>query len=649
MARALVFSNSTLSINLNFSGEIADIFYPYVGQESHVSPGGLPHKLGVFVDGDMSWTSDDDWAVDMDYHDGVLVGDTVVTNKRLGLRLELTDAIDPNSSTFVRSVHVINLGGQPKTVKVFFHQAFQIADSNASMSAQYRPDLPAVMHYRGNRTFLTTLRHKDRYFDDFSVGEFSTDGVKSTYHDAEDGRLSKNLVSNGQVDSVIGLEIKLEAHGSERLEQFLVAAESAAKAENLLAQALGTKAESLVHSAARYWQRWLEPALEVATALPDKYQKLFVRSLLFLKAHIGKNGAVIASLDNSLRCHPENDHYMFCWGRDAAYILWPLVRLGYSEEVLQYFKFVEKVLQPKGYLSHKYRPDGSLGTTWLPYQHPDGSVGEPIQADETASSLFLFGQYYRLSGDKDAVRSYYDSVIGPMANFLADFVNASGLPKPSYHLWEHDYLASTYTTAATYGALVEAAELANAADKSADAERYKKAAKTMRVAAGKLYNNKAGYFYRGIREGEKPFYDEALDVASLYGVFMYGLVDTDSRMFQDTLESVNSRLKAKNGLYVRFEGDDYVGKKETPNAWTLVSLWLAEIAVEQKRYSEAESILDKITSSAGRTGLISEQLTPDDSEPASVQPLAWSHAEYVSTLLDLLPYYTKKAHEDAEK
>lgn len=647
MGRALILSNGILSLNLNQNAEVADIFYPYIGQESHVSPGALSHKIGLFVDDQISWTSDDGWTVTTDYHDGTMVGDTVAINQKLELRLELTDVVDPKSPIFARSIHVVNLSTRSRTAKLFIHQAFCPADSNASSTAQYRPDLPAMMHYRGDRVFMITLTSGKDSFDDYSVGQFSADGSQSTYHDAANGQLSKNQVDNGQVDSVMGLTLELEAHGSGRAEQIMAVSVSPDRAETLFQQALKTGADEIIHKTSEYWRRWLEPAVAAASSLPDNYKKMLIKSLLITKAHVGRNGAVIASLDNSLRQHPQNDNYMFCWGRDAAYILWPLVRLGYTEEALSYFDFVENHLRPGGYLSHKYRPDGSIGTTWLPYQHADGTVGEPVQADETASTLFLFGQYYRLTGDKQTIISYYNSTITPMADFLTNFTDDSGLPRPSYHLWEHEYFTNTYTVGITYAALLEASGLAEATGHTSQSERYRLAAEAMKSQVDKLYNEGEQYFYRGIRLIDSPIYDATIDIASLYGVFMYGLIDLDSEMFQNALESAKSRLKAENGLFIRFEGDDYAGEAAAPNTWPLTSLWMAEIAAQRDEYDEAERIIDKIIA-ASPDGLIPEQLTPDTSAPASVQPLAWSHAELVSTLLDLLPHYTKKAHKNAQ-
>ena len=111
-------------------------------------------------------------------------------------------------------------------------------------------------------------------------------------------------------------------------------------------------------------------------------------------------------------------------------------------------------------MMHKYRADGALGSSWHPYVHGD-MVAPPIQEDETAIVVFMFAQFYHTQQDSALIKDFYGSMIVPMAEFLAEYVDSSsGLPKPSYDLWEQDYMTTTYSTAVTYGGLLAAAELA---------------------------------------------------------------------------------------------------------------------------------------------------------------------------------------------
>ena len=67
MARPIVLSNGELHVGLNKYGVVHDLYYPYVGFENHAAGTGLRHKIGVYVDGTISWTDDDTWEFSFQY------------------------------------------------------------------------------------------------------------------------------------------------------------------------------------------------------------------------------------------------------------------------------------------------------------------------------------------------------------------------------------------------------------------------------------------------------------------------------------------------------------------------------------------------------------------------------------------------------
>lgn len=634
MAKSLVFGNGRLHVGLDEYGLVHDIYFPYIGLENHISPHGTGHKVGIFADGRISWLDEPGWDIRSRYHDGTMIGETIATNEALGVRLEFTDAVDRQTTMFVRSIHLINLRGETREMTLYCHQGFMIGDSAASDTAQYHPDLPAIMHYKGNRVFMVRLAFDDMSFDDFSIGKFDNHTNSGTFRDAEDGKLEKNLVENGRVDSTMGLHCTLQAYDSVLASYVLTATETVAEAEHLLEEYITNGAMHYLARTASSWQAWTQKK-RLPANLDEDYKRAIDESLVVIVAHLDARGAVMASLDSSLRNHPQDDTYNFCWPRDAVYTLWPLLRLGYTDELLTFFDFVVRGLHDDGYVYHKYRADGSLGSTWLPYKQPDGTVHPPIQADETAAVLFLLGQQYRHTNEQAFITRYYETLVEPMANFLAGYTSDDGLPLPSYDLWEHSYLTHTYTTAITYASLLEASELADVYGRSADGARWRAAAEAMQSAAACLYNADEQYFYRGFlarENGEKQF-DATLDISGLYGAFMFGLFDLESEELQASIRT--ARQKLQNGtLYSRFIGDSYYGDGSAPNVWPVVSLWMAEIALERDEMSEAEPVLKAVLSLRSQSGIIPEQVDPVTHVPASLAPLVWSHAEFISALID---------------
>jgi|GEM_PF-2752669 len=634
MAKSLVFGNGHMHIGLNEFGLVHDLYYPYVGLENHLPPHGLPHKIGIYADGRLSWLDSGEWDVTARYHDTTMVGHTIATNDSLGLRVELTDAIDQATTMFIRSIHVINTRDDAREVTLYCHQAFMIGDSASSDTAQYRPDIPAIMHYKGNSVFMVGLESDSVDFDDFSIGTYDSSSGTGTFMDAEDGALAKNMVENGRVDSVMGLKLSVGAYDSVLASYVLVASETVYRAEELFNEYIDNGAMHYLARTAVHWKKWVSKA-RMSSQLDERYRAAVDESLLVIAAHIDARGAVMASLDSSLRNHPQDDAYNFCWPRDAMYTLWPLLRLGYTSELINFFDFAVRGLQDDGYVSHKYRVDGSLGSTWLPYLHPDNSVRPPIQADETAAVLFLLGQYYRQVADQSFIARYYESLVEPMANFLAGYTDDEGLPLPSYDLWEHSHLTHTYTTAITYAALLEASELADVYGRSADGVRWRAAAEAMQSASSCFYDSSRRYFYKGFQraaDGTKQF-DTTFDVSSLYGAFMYGLFELESEEIEASLATLRTTF-SDGPLYPRFEGDNYYGNASKPNNWPIVSLWMAEIALERDEIDIAEALLNAVLELRSPGGMLPEQVNPDSYTPASLSPLVWSHAELISTLID---------------
>src|SRR5690606_26181050 len=116
---------------------------------------------------------------------------------------------------------------------------------------------------------------------------------------------------------------------------------------------------------AAYWKKWLEPAKHAAEKVDPEFQDSFLRSVLIMKSQMDKRGATMASTDTTMLNY-SRDAYAYCWPRDGAYIMWSFIRMGYRDEPLRFFEFMKRGLHSNGYLMHKYRADGALGSSWHP-------------------------------------------------------------------------------------------------------------------------------------------------------------------------------------------------------------------------------------------------------------------------------------------
>ena len=639
MARPIVLGNGELHVGLNEFNLVHDFYYPHVGLENHTLGQGTRHKVGVWVDGQLSWLSDGNWNIHARYPYTALVGHTVVENFELGVRLEFDDFVDSDMSAFMRNIHVINLFDRKRDIRIFMHQAFVIGDSRGNTdTVQYLPDSEAVLHYRGRRAFVISGTHNGEPFDQRSVGLFGIEGREGTWKDAYDGELSNGTVEHGRVDSTIRFKLDIDAHSSERIHYWVAAGTSLRDALYIHKT---IREDGLIHrmyNTIQWWHRWLEPVAETFEDYSIEYRQQALVSAMILRAHVDNHGGVIASADSSLLNYGR-DAYAYCWPRDAVYVLWPLLRLGYTDEILRFFDFARRGMHPHGYLAHKYRADGAIGSSWHPYLHHTGEVAPPIQEDETAAVVFLFAQFYQTHESPRLIQEYYDSMIKPMANFMAEYrYEDTLLPKHSYDLWEERHMTSTYTTAITYAALQAAADLAEVASDDESAVSWRAVADDMHTAAGqRFFNGDLGYIIKGIyREDDEIHEDETFDISSFFGSFMYGLFTVDSYEMKRTVTKIEEIFRQSEHIALpRYYGDNYRRRSGESNYWHVTSLWYAQYCIEVGNIEMAEKILDWCIAHKYESGVMGEQVDPQTGYTVSPAPLAWSHAEYLTTLLDL--------------
>lgn len=643
MGRPIVLSNGELHVGINNFGLVHDFYFPYVGLENHAAGNSLRHRVGVWIDGKISWLDDGDWQLSFSYPHRSLIGHTTARNDAIGILIEFDDAVDSQVSAFMRNVHVVNLWNQDREIRLFMHQAFVIGDARSNTdTAQYLPDSDAILHYRGRRAFIISGMSDGAPFDQHTVGLFGIEGYEGSYRDADDGELSGANVEHGRVDSAIRFKWTIPALSSVRAHYWIAAGTSMREALYVHKQMREDTIQKRLYQTADWWHKWLAPAEQIAGKIAPEHQENFLRSVMIIKSQIDNRGAVIASTDTTMLNY-SRDAYAYCWPRDGAYVLWPLIRMGYEDEPRRFFDFCRRGLHPNGYLMHKYRADGALGSSWHPYTHDDGISAPPIQEDETALVLFVFAQFYQMHPSPRLLHDFYESMIKPMADFLATYIDdITGLPKPSYDLWEEVFLTTTYTTSVVYAALLAAAELAEAADDSGNAVRWRSAADDIYLSAHKhLYNHERKAFYKGvIVKNNQLIRDETLDMASVFGAFMFGLFPVGSEEMNSTIQTM-ARTFGHDDDHIglpRYENDNYrrVSGDIQGNWWIITSLWMAQYYVEIGDHAKADNVLKWVLSQASTTGILPEQISPLDNSFISVAPLTWSHAEYVASLLDMI-------------
>lgn len=631
-------------VGLDNRGQVRDLYYPYVGEANHVSgaSGNYVHRIGIYIDGVISWLEHHDWRITIGCESGSCVGHLFAENQKLGVTLSSKDVVHNEKDVLVRHFTITNTGEKKRTVKLFLSQQFRIFESRRGDTGFFDPRVNAIIHYKGEVALLVNAVVEGKPFSEYNIGLFGIEGREGTYLDATDGVLERNPIEHGSVDSVIGLSFELEAGESNDAYYWVACGKSISEVHAIDKYVLDEGPDRIIQSTEAYWEAWLSRDDIDLSILPDALKTLYERSLIVMRVHADNHGGIIASSDTDM-LHHGRDTYSYVWPRDAALIAHTFAQTGYRNPARRFFEFMERCQDPAGYLMHKYRADGVLGSSWHPWII-NGQPHLPIQEDETATVLFVLWEYYEKYQDVEFIESLYNPFIEPAANFLTEYIESTtGLPQASFDLWEEKYGTSTYTASAVYAALMAAAKFAMVLGKTEPSRTYQAVAQRLRSAiADVLYDKEKGVFAKQVfhtDDGELEF-DWTLDTSSLHGPLFFGVFDIDDEKITRMAQAVDARLQVhgESKGYVRYENDGYYRLQDasSPNPWVICTLWVARYhiakATKHEDLKRPLELLEWTVSHATRSGVLAEQMQPDTREQLSASPLVWSHAEYVLTV-----------------
>ncbi|MFA7309626.1 MAG: glycoside hydrolase family 15 protein [Candidatus Paceibacterota bacterium] len=642
MSRSIVLSNGELCVALDDHAEVRDIYYPHVGLEDHVR-GHYLHRVGVWVEGTMSWFSEDpEWKIDITSETDALASAVVARHASLGVELIFKDIVYNEKPVFIRRISIKNSADRNREIKLYFGHQFEIYKSHGSDTAYFEPLSNSLIHYKGRRVFLMGAQIDGVPFQDYACGRANFQGKEGTHRDAEDGMLSKNPIEHGPADSVMGLYGSYAPAQSRTAYYWLLAAQSIAEAQELNTYVSKKSPEHMIKTASNYWHAWINTYAWDFSSLMPEHVSLFKRSLAVVRAHVDKEGGVLASADSDMLQYGL-DTYSYVWPRDAAYTALALDSFGDTNLARRFFEFCRDVITDEGYFMHKYLPDKSLGSSWHPWIH-EGQFQLPIQEDETALVLYAFYQHYLKSRDLEFLEEMFTPLVEKGANFLVRYRDpVTKLPQPSYDLWERKRGCSTFTSSTVFGALTAAAEMSRILGKDSHEEQYRKVAEEVRAAIVEhLWDEKMGTFVNMVNgNAEHPIFDRTIDMSSVYGVFSFGVLPPNDpklvRAFDTTVMALSQGISC--GGIARFFDDDYyrIDTISPGNPWVITTLWYAEyllaIAKNEKDLKRVRDIFSWVVKHARPSGVLSEQLHPQTGEQVGATPLTWAHACYVTAVI----------------
>ncbi|QDU71278.1 glycoside hydrolase family 15 protein [Mucisphaera calidilacus] len=701
MPRDIPVGNGQLLVTFDQHYRIRDLYYPHVGQENHGSGGAC--GFGVWSDivpatkaerrrKRLFW-SDQGWTIRQGYQEDTLTTDVVMTHPELRLELRCSDVVDFHRPVLVRRIEVHNQTSKPREVRLLHHQDLFLYGTRVGDTAYFDPQVQSIIHYRMQRYVLASFYASgEPAIHEYATGTAGFGGAEGTWRDAEDGHLGNNPIAQGAVDSTIMTRVQLEPNGKQVVHLVIGFGQSYDDVEDLHHFVHRESPQGIIDRTTAYWRLWLNanrvPLCDRdETCLGPEVSELYKRSLLVVRSQIDNGGAIIAANDSDIMQF-SRDTYSYLWPRDGAFVADSLDAAGYPDVARSFFSLCARIINHRGYFLHKYGPDGAAASSWHPWTQ-NGLPQVPIQEDETALVIWALWRHFVRYRDIEFVRPLWMRLIQPAANFMARFRDpATGLPLPSYDLWEERYGVHTFTVASVYAGLKSAEYFARAFGDQRLAETYSQSSYEIREAFCRhLWSQEHGRFLRRIepvdsertarlmgeilagrtpmpegqehlglldrvalpkepREDIEYYRDEVID-SSMYAVFALGLLPVEDERVRKTMEAIEDQLwvKTEVGGVARYRNDYYHQVSQDVdripgNPWFICTLWLADYYIARARsvdeLSEAARFIRWTADRALPSRILAEQVHPESNDPLSVSPLTWSHATFVGTVASYL-------------
>jgi GH15 family glucan-1,4-alpha-glucosidase len=391
--------------------------------------------------------------------------------------------------------------------------------------------------------------------------------------------------------------------------------------------------ESLLSDTLAYWQRWVRKS-----RYQGRYREMVERSALTLKLLVHQpTGALVAAATTSL---PEsiggtrNWDYRFTWVRDAAFSIYALMRLGFTEEAGAFMAWLEDrcTEAPGGHgLQILYNIDGSPARAEEPLEHLRGyrdsrpvrignGAADQLQLDiygELMDSVYLYNKY----GDPISYELWL--ALCRQLEWLQDHWD-----RPDHGVWEvrGPRRRFTYSTMMTWVAFERGIRIAQQRGLPAPLEQWREAANSAYLQVQQCGWNPARHAYVQYPDSH------TLDAGALAMPLVKFTGPRDPR-FLATLERIENEL-VTDSLVHRYRNDGTDGFTEAEGTFNLCSFWYVEALSRAGRLDQARHTFEKMLTYANHLGLYAEEIGPSG-EALGNFPQAFTHLALISAAVNL--------------
>jgi GH15 family glucan-1,4-alpha-glucosidase len=407
------------------------------------------------------------------------------------------------------------------------------------------------------------------------------------------------------------------------------------------------EAEQLFRETVDYWRHWV-----AKSTYRGRWREMVQRSALVLKLlTFEPTGAIVAAPTCSL---PEsigsvrNWDYRYAWIRDAAFTIYSLMRIGYTDEAMQFASFLDArchELEPDGSLQTVYGIDGRSMLKEKTLDHLDGYMGSrPVRIGNEAYRQLQLDISGELMDSMYLYNKYGAPISYELWSYLRRLTNrvCKHWMDKDDGIWEvrngrHHFV---YSKMMCWVAVDRAIRLATKRSFPADWRSW------MRTR-DQIYET---VMQRGWSESKQTFVQsfdrDALDSSLLLMPLVFFVAPHDPRMIQ-TIDAINRSPRdgglGSAGLVFRYKVENAPdGLQGTEGTFNICSFWLVEALTraskdDPTRLQDARVLFEQMLGHANHLGLYAEQIGPRGQALGNF-PQALTHLSLISAAFNLDRY-----------
>jgi GH15 family glucan-1,4-alpha-glucosidase len=404
------------------------------------------------------------------------------------------------------------------------------------------------------------------------------------------------------------------------------------------------EAEEQFKETVDYWRHWISKC-----TYTGRWREMVRRSALVLKLlTFEPSGAIVASPTCSLPENVEgtrNWDYRYTWIRDAAFTLYGLLRIGFTDEAGRFMSFLERItreIDPVWPLQVMYTIEGNHNLTEQILDHLEGyKESRPVRIGNAASNQLQLDIYGELMDSVYLYNKYgtpisYD--LWTKLRFLVNWV-CDNWQQADAGIWEvrGERQHFVYSKLMCWVAIDRGLRLAEKRSFPADRERWLK-------IRDQIYEDVMVNGWNPERQAFVQYYgSSSLDAANLIMPLVFFLSPADPRMLK-TLDAIN-RSPKKGGLVLdslvyRYNLTEYAdGIEGQEGTFNMCTFWLVEAMTraaqaDRSRLDKARLIFEKMLGYANHLGLYAEE-TGNSGEALGNFPQALTHLALISAAVNL--------------